>query len=217
MEKTRVLSRIRELGLVAVLRGPSKDLTIKIVEALVQGGILGIEITFTTPGAVIVVEELSQIFGDKILLGMGTVTSVSQVEEAVDAGAEFLVSPHYNSELAEQMSLTGLLTMFGAFTPTEIFQARAFGADIVKLFPGSLGGPKYLKAIRAPFPEIPILPTGGVNLENLVDWFDAGAIAVGAGSSLCPGNWAIEGRFHEITANAVAFQDALTRSRMNID
>jgi 2-dehydro-3-deoxyphosphogluconate aldolase/(4S)-4-hydroxy-2-oxoglutarate aldolase len=213
MTKEDTLSRISDLGLLAVIRGPSPELTFKMVEALIAGGVFGIEITFSTPSAGEVVKELEKTYGSQILLGMGTLTSVEHVQEAVEAGAQFVVSPHCEEGLAKAMTATGLATMIGAFTPSEIVKAHRLGSDVVKLYPGSSGTPKYLRSLRAPFPDIPIMPTGGVNIENIKEWFAAGAFAVGAGSALCPSAWAVEGRFKEITERANAFVQEVEKAR----
>lgn len=144
MSKQDILSRIREVGLLAVLRGPSPELTLKMVEALVTGGVSGIEVTYTTPNAVEVVRALDKRYGEQILLGLGTLTKPQQAAEAQAAGAHFLVSPHCEPNLARAMVATGLAVMIGALTPTEVEQAYRLGADIVKIFPGSLVGPGYL-------------------------------------------------------------------------
>jgi 2-dehydro-3-deoxyphosphogluconate aldolase/(4S)-4-hydroxy-2-oxoglutarate aldolase len=212
-EKAKVLARVKELGLLAVIRGPSPELTVKMVDALVAGGLLGIEITYTTPQAPSVVKALAQKYGDQILLGMGTLTRPEQGQEALESGAQFVVSPIVEPALAKAMVATGLGVMIGAFTASEVFQAYQLGSDVVKLFPGSLGGPAYMKALRGPFPNIPMMPTGGVSADNLGEWFAAGAVAVGAGSELCPPTWAREGRFDDITAKAAAFVQALKEAR----
>ena len=205
MSKQDILSRIREVGLLAVLRGPSPELTLKMVEALVTGGVSGIEVTYTTPNAVEVVRALDKRYGEQILLGLGTLTKPQQAAEAQAAGAHFLVSPHCEPNLARAMVATGLAVMIGALTPTEVEQAYRLGADIVKIFPGSLVGPGYLRSLRGPFPHIPTMPTGGVSVDNVGEWFSAGAVAVGAGSQLCPSDWAKEGRFDAITRRAREF------------
>lgn len=213
MSKQTTLDTIRQLGLLSVLRGPSFDLTLQMVDALVAGGVRGIEITFTTPNALEVVKSLDRRFGDQILLGMGTLTKPEQAAAAKEAGARFLVSPHCEKSLAGAMKETGLPIMLGALTPSEVILSRKLGSDVVKLFPGSLGGPEYLKALRGPFPDIPIMPTGGVSQDNVGDWFAAGAFAVGAGSNLCPTALAQERRFGEITALAKAFVQAVASAR----
>lgn len=215
MDKQIVLSKIKALGLVSVIRGPSADLTIKMVEALVEGGVLGIEITYSTPNAEDVVSKLSAHFGDRIILGMGTLTKPEQVKSALAAGAVFLVSPVCEPHLVKAMTSSGAATMIGALTPTEVFSAYEGGADVVKVFPGSLTGPSYIKALHGPFPHIPMMPTGGVSADNVADWFAAGVIAVGAGSELCPPKLAQEGKFAEISERASKFVQAVQNARVS--
>jgi len=213
MNKQEMLEKIKELGLLAVIRGPSADLTVQMVEALIKGGVLGIEITYSTPDAENVVKTLSSKFGSKIVLGMGTLTKTDQAESAKAAGANFLVSPICEPALVKSMVASGLLTMAGALTPTEVFQAYSLGTDVVKVFPGSLGGPSYVKALKGPFPYIPMMPTGGVSAANVADWFKAGVVAVGAGSELCPPDLAKAGKFEEITQKAADFVAVIKSSR----
>jgi 2-dehydro-3-deoxyphosphogluconate aldolase/(4S)-4-hydroxy-2-oxoglutarate aldolase len=213
MTKEIVLNEIQEVGVLAVLRGPSPDLTLKMVDALIKGGVTGIEITYTTPNAAEVVKSLDQQFGSEIVLGMGTLTKPEQVEEAVSAGATFLVSPHTDTTLGTEMASSGLPVMMGALTPSEVMKAVSLGSDVVKVFPGSLGGPAYMKALKGPFPDIPMMPTGGVSESNLVDWFKAGAFAVGAGSKLCPKEFALTGEFEKITQVAAKFMAAVKAAR----
>ena len=213
MNKNEVLEKVKSLGLLAVIRGPSPELTVQMVEALVNGGVKGIEITYSTPNAEDVVKSLSKKFGDSIVLGMGTLTKPEQAESAKAAGANFLVSPVCEKTLVEAMVKTGLLTMAGALTPTEVFQAYSLGTDVVKIFPGSVGGPAYIKALKGPFPQIPMMPTGGVNASNVAEWFAAGVVAVGAGSELCPPQLAKEGKFNEISQKAVEFVKVIQSSR----
>jgi 2-dehydro-3-deoxyphosphogluconate aldolase/(4S)-4-hydroxy-2-oxoglutarate aldolase len=196
VNKAETLQKIEQLGILAVLRGPSPDLTIKMVAALIEGGVTGIEITYSTPNASEVVRSLDQEFGSQILLG-----------------AKFLVSPHIEKTLASEMASCGLPVMMGALTPSEVMKARAYGSDVVKMFPGSLGGPTYMKALKGPFPDIPMMPTGGVNENNLGEWFAAGAFAVGAGSNLCPKEIAMAGEFQKITVIAKRFISALQTAR----
>lgn len=211
--KDKILQTIHKLGLLAVIRGPSPELTVKMVKALVDGGVTGIEITFTTPDALNVVKTLDKEFGSKITLGMGTLTSPEQAQAAKDAGAVFLVSPHTEDNLANAMTATGLPAMMGAFTSSEVMKAWSLGSDVVKIFPGSLGGPDLMKAFKGPFPDIPMMPTGGVNEDNLGEWFKAGAFAVGAGSNLCPKDLALTGEFSKITEIAKRFVDAVQKVR----
>ena len=213
MTKTEVLEKVKELGLLAVIRGPSPELTVKMVEALVAGGVLGIEITYSTPNAEEVVRTLSKQFGDSIVLGMGTLTKPEQSTCAKEAGANFLVSPICEPNLVKSMVASGLVTMAGAFTPTEVFQAYSLGVDVVKIFPGSQGGPAYMKALKGPFPYIPMMPTGGVNAGNMAEWFSVGAVALGAGSELCPPQLAKDGKFDEITKRAAEFVKVVRAAR----
>lgn len=213
MEKAETLRKIEQLGILAVLRGPSPDLTMKMVAALIEGGVRGIEITYSTPNAPEIVRSLDQEYGSQILLGMGTLTLPEQVEEAKEAGAKFLVSPHSEQTLASAMASCGLPVMMGALTPSEVMKARAYGSDVVKVFPGSLGGPAYMKALKGPFPDIPMMPTGGVNEKNLGEWFAAGAFAVGAGTNLCPKELAVAGEFGKITTIANNFISAVQVAR----
>jgi len=213
MNKAGTLEKVKELGLLAVIRGPSPELTVKMVEALVTGGVLGIEITYSTPNAEEVVRTLSKKFGDSIILGMGTLTKPEQALAAKKAGATYLVSPICEPNLLSSMIASELLTMAGALSPTEVFQAYNQGIDVIKIFPGSLGGPAYVKALKGPFPYIPMMPTGGVSAGNLADWFSTGVVAVGAGSELCPPKLAKEGKFDEISQRASDFVQAVKAAR----
>jgi 2-dehydro-3-deoxyphosphogluconate aldolase/(4S)-4-hydroxy-2-oxoglutarate aldolase len=213
MSKQQIINKIEEVGVLAVLRGPSEELTLKMVDALIKGGVIGIEITYSTPNAAQVVKSLNQEFGDQIVLGMGTLTKPEQVEEALGAGATFLVSPHTSDELGKEMAASGAPVMMGALTPSEVMKAYGLGSDVVKIFPGSLGGPKYMKSLKGPFTDIPMMPTGGVSDSNLVDWFKAGAFAVGAGSNLCPKELALSGEFGKITKVASDFMAAVKAAR----
>ena len=199
--------------MLAVLRGPSPEVTVQMVEALVAGGVLGIEITYSTPQAASVVRQVKARFGGEVLVGMGTCTRPDHAREAADAGATFLVSPHTEPELAAAMRDTGLPFMMGAITPSEVFASHSLGSDVVKLFPGSMGGPSHMKALKGPFPDIPMMPTGGVSKDNVGEWFKAGAIAVGAGSQLAPKDLALAGRYDEITAIAKDFVAAIEAAR----
>jgi 2-dehydro-3-deoxyphosphogluconate aldolase/(4S)-4-hydroxy-2-oxoglutarate aldolase len=213
MDKSDVLQRVKKLGLLAVIRGPSEALTLKMVDALVAGGVTGIEITYSTPNAPGVVKALAEAYGETILLGMGTLVEPRQAEEAKQSGAQFLVSPICEPGLVAAMAASGLAVMAGALTPTEVVQAHRLGADVVKVFPGSVGGPDYIKALRGPFPRIPLMPTGGVSIENVAAWFAAGVIAVGAGSELCPRSLAEAGEFGKIAENARVFNEAVQKAR----
>jgi 2-dehydro-3-deoxyphosphogluconate aldolase / (4S)-4-hydroxy-2-oxoglutarate aldolase len=213
MNKVEVLEKVKELGLLAVIRGPSPELTVRMVEALIAGGVLGIEITYSTPKAEEVVRTLSRQFGGSIVLGMGTLTRTDQAISAKEAGACFLVSPICEENLVKSMVASELLTMAGALTPTEVFQAFSLGSDVIKIFPGSFAGPAYIKALKGPFPYIPMMPTGGVNAVNMAEWFSTGVVAVGAGSELCPPQLASDGKFDEISRRASAFMQVVKDAR----
>ena len=212
MEPVRTLEKTEELGLLAVVRGESRSAALEVVGALVEGGVLGIEITFTTPEAPRVIRDLDAEYGDGILLGAGTVITREQVDLAAEAGSTFLVSPGCDPELLPAMLETGLLVLPGVLTPSEVMLAHRLGAPAVKLFPGSSGGPSYLKALLGPFPDISFVPTGGVSVDNAQDWFAAGARAVGAGSALAPPSLAGRDR-GEVVETARRFAEAVRAAR----
>jgi len=171
-------------GVVAILRGRSASHLDAVLDVLVEAGIRSLEVTLTTPDALSAVRRAVDRFGSAATIGAGTVRTVADVSGAVDAGAAYLVSPHTDPVLAARARELGVAYLPGAFTPTEIVAAMAAGATAVKLFPARLGGPRYLRDIREPLPDVPIVPTGGVSAENAAEWFAAGAVAVGAGGSL---------------------------------
>lgn len=182
------------------------------VDALVNGGVRGIEITYSTPDAPAVIAEVTRRHGDAVLVGAGTVTAPGQAAEATAAGARFLVSPGTRPALAAEMRETGATVMLGALTPSEVMLAVELGADVVKVFPASLGGPSYLKALRGPFPDVPLMPTGGVSAGNIGEWLAAGAIAVGAGGELCSGADLAARAYDTIEAKARTFMAGLARA-----
>lgn len=213
MTKQETLQQIRANGLIAVLRGPSAELTLKMVDALVAGGVCTIEVTLSTPDAYAVTAEVAAKYQHQIVLGMGTLTEVSDVDKAVAAGARFLVSPVCEPNLVKAMVASGLVTMAGALTPTEVLATYRMGVDVVKLFPGSLVGPSYIKSLHGPFPQIPLMPTGGVSADNVAQWLQAGAVAVGAGGELCSSALAKSGQFDKITEVARHFVAAVKAAR----
>ena len=207
------LDALAEAAVVAVLRAPDRDSALRGVDALVAGGITGIEITYSTPGAPSLIAEVDRRYGDEVVLGAGTVRTARQAGEAVAAGARYLVSPGTTEELARAMRETGATLLLGALTPSEVMTASGLGADAVKVFPASLGGPGYLRSLRGPFPDLRFVPTGRVNPSNVADWFGAGAIAVGAGGELCSAADLAAGRFDDIRARAREFAEAVARRR----
>jgi 2-dehydro-3-deoxyphosphogluconate aldolase/(4S)-4-hydroxy-2-oxoglutarate aldolase len=196
-------------GVVAILRGRSSAHLDAVVDVLVEAGIRSLEVTLTTPDALAAVGRSVARFGSAVAIGAGTVRTVLDVAAAVDAGAAYLVSPHTDPALASRARSLGVAYLPGAFTPTEIVAAMAAGATAVKLFPARLGGPRYLRDIREPLPDVPIVPTGGVSAENAAEWFAAGAVAVGVGGSLI-GDALDGGPLSGLRARAVALVEAST-------
>jgi 2-dehydro-3-deoxyphosphogluconate aldolase/(4S)-4-hydroxy-2-oxoglutarate aldolase len=190
------LDDLNRTGVVAVIRGASADAAVAMAEALVAGGVFGIEITYSTPDCCAAIRRAKALLPSTALVGVGTVLTVDQLEAARDAGATYAVSPHTDEAIVRRAVNLGLPMLPGAVTPTEIVRAHQLGASCVKLFPGSAVDPDYLKAVRAPLPHIPLMPTGGVALDNMHLWFAAGAVAVGMGGNLAKGTPA------EITAAA---------------
>lgn len=209
MSHVETLDALRSARVVAVIRAPSAALAVRTSEALLDGGVSAVEITYSTPDAPNAIAELIARHGDRLTVGAGTIRSVAHVAAAVAAGAEFLVSPGTVPDLAAAMRSTDSLTVLGALTPTEVMIADREGADLVKLFPASLGGPALLRALRGPFPDIRFMPTGGVTPGNLHQWLGAGAFAVGTGSDLCPPDAIAAEDWPRITALARTYRDAL--------
>lgn len=180
------LKSLNEAAVVAVIRAASADAAVATSHALVRGGVTGIEVTFTTPGAADAIARVRREL-PTALVGAGTVLELSELRTACDAGASFLVSPHFDPELLAAAKERKVPYLPGALTPTEIVRAWKAGAACVKLFPGSAVGPGYVKAIRGPLPEVPLMPTGGVDEKNLGEWLKAGVVAVGMGGALATG------------------------------
>ncbi|KAF1305396.1 bifunctional 4-hydroxy-2-oxoglutarate aldolase/2-dehydro-3-deoxy-phosphogluconate aldolase [Enterococcus saccharolyticus] len=186
MKKVEILNKIAHAGIVAVIRGETSAEAIKSSQAILAGGIQGIEVTFTVPQAETVIYDLQQQYQNhpEIVIGAGTVLDAVTARIAISAGAQFIVSPCFDKETAKLCNLYQVPYLPGCMTITEIKTALSYGADIIKLFPGNLSGPSAIKAFRGPLPTIEIMPTGGVSLENLHEWFEAGSIAVGVGGNL---------------------------------
>jgi 2-dehydro-3-deoxyphosphogluconate aldolase/(4S)-4-hydroxy-2-oxoglutarate aldolase len=216
LNQPSTLDSLKTAGIIAVLRAPSAGKALTAVHSLVAGGVTGIEITYTTPQAAKVIAHIHREYGGAVYLGAGTVTMEHQAKEAVDAGAQFLVSPGIDPVLITTMLATGVAVFPGALTPTEVMAATRLGAHAVKIFPASLVGPAYLRALRGPFPAVSLLPTGGINSNNLMDWMSAGAVAVGVGSELCPSAAMAESRWSEIEATARYFVDAFASARAQV-
>ena len=214
MDKQAILKRIAELGLLAVLRAPDPAGARRTVDALVEAGVLGIEITYSTPDAASVIADVKQNYGDEVLVGTGTLVTYAQVAEAEEAGASYLVSPGFDDEVVASMRATSLPAMAGVPTPTEVMMRGVrMSVDVMKLFPGSLGGPSYLRSLRGPFPDVPFMPTGGVSAYNVGDWLAAGAIAVGAGGELASASDISSGDFAGIREKGRRFLTAIHQAR----
>ncbi len=212
MVKQDVLHKIREVGVVAVIRAESADQAVKISRACVEGGIPAIELTFTVPGAESVLKELAKTFKkEELILGAGTVLDSQTARIAILAGATYIVSPGFDLETAQMCNLYQVPYMPGCLTITEMLNALKSGVDIVKLFPGSAFGPSYVKAVRGPLPDINIMPTGGVSLDNVDEWIKNGVVAVGVGGELTAP--AKKGDYEGVRKNAVLFVEAVKRAR----
>ncbi len=209
--------RIVECGLVAIVRADtSVENVVAAIGAVLEGGIRCIEVSMTTPGALDCIEQAARRFeGSPLFLGVGTVTHEEVCYEAIGAGAQYVVSPVIAPPVIDAAHELNKPVLAGAYTPTEIFQARDFGADLVKLFPAGFGGVDYLKTVRAPFPHIPLVPTGGVTVDNMGDFFEAGAVAVGVGNGLVNPALVQAGDLEGLTRNARAFSEALRAARGN--
>ena len=205
---------IYDTGLIPIIRVESADIAFKVADAFLEGNVNIIEVTMSVPGAVDVVKQLVEKFGDKVLVGKGTVVYGKMAEEVINAGSQFVVSPNYSRDLIETAIKHNKPIIPGALTPTEIFDAFTMGADAVKVFPcGTVGGASYLKAIRGPLPHIPLVPTGGVNLETAGPMLEAGAYALGVGGAITDKKAIKEGKFEVITENVREFIDVVKRYR----
>lgn len=212
--KEKAMKLIYDTGLIPIIRVESADIAFKVADAFLDGDINIIEVTMSVPGAVDVVEQLIERYGEKVLIGTGTVLDSKMAEEVIKAGSEFIVSPNYSRDLIETAKKHDKPIIPGALTPTEIFDAYTMGADAVKVFPcGNVGGADYLKAIRAPLPHIPLVPTGGVSLETAGPLLDAGAYALGVGGAITDKKAIKEGRFELITENVRKFLDIVKTHR----
>lgn len=206
------LDRVLDRKIVAVIRAESPDLLVDVAEALLAGGVEVMEVTFTVPRAARVIEKVADRLGSRILLGAGTVLDTETARAAFLAGAEFIVSPAVNVEVIEMCRRYSKLVMPGAFTPTEVVTAWQAGADIVKVFPSDLVGPKYLKLLHGPLPHIRLMPTGGVNLDTAGEFLKAGACALGIGGSLVEAKAVAAGDMKRIESLARQFVDVVARS-----
>ena len=213
MDKVEVVARTRSTGIVAIMRHTEAGRAIETAEALLGAGVEVIEVTMNTAGALGMINRLVAHFGDRVVVGAGTVLSVDAAKEAVDAGARLLVSPHLDEGIVCYAGEAEIAVIPGAFTPTEIFRAWSAGASLVKVFPAGPVGPRYIRDVLAPLNQIPLLPTGGVNLENAAEFIRAGASALGLGSALVDPKLVAEGKYDQIARTAAAFGEAVRLGR----
>ena len=202
MKREEVLARIMESGVVAVIRMKDTNRLLKVIGAVRQGGVKCIEITMTVPGAVEIIRQLSKTVPPDVLLGAGTVVDEATAAQVIDAGAQFVVGPVLNLGVVALCRQRGVAVMPGCYTPTEILTAWDAGADIVKVFPATSLGPKYFKDLQGPFPDIRLMPTGGVTIDNVGEWIAAGACAVGIGSDLLDKKAIEDERYEVLTGRA---------------
>jgi 2-dehydro-3-deoxyphosphogluconate aldolase / (4S)-4-hydroxy-2-oxoglutarate aldolase len=215
--KEKSLAQIRAVGLVPIVRAPSAEDAMLAAEAIVAGNIGIAEITLTVPHALQVLEKVADKFGDKVLLGAGTILDPESCRAALLAGAEFIVTPSLNLQVIEMALRYSKPCVAGALTPTEIVTAWQAGTDWVKIFPcGPVGGAKYIKALKGPFPQIEFVPTGGVNLETTPEFIKAGAAAVAVGGELVDLNALREGKVEVISANARKYVEAVRTARASL-
>ncbi|MBR6523391.1 MAG: bifunctional 2-keto-4-hydroxyglutarate aldolase/2-keto-3-deoxy-6-phosphogluconate aldolase [Clostridia bacterium] len=212
MDKEKVITRITDVGVVAVVRAENSEKAMRIVDACIEGGIPAIELTFTVPKAHKVIEDLAAKYSsDEIILGAGTVMDSETARIAMLSGAEYIVSPYFDLETVKTCNRYRVPCMPGAMTIKEVVAAMEAGADIFKIFPGDLFGPKIIKDIKGPIPYAKMMPTGGVDVDNVDQWIKAGAVAVGAGSSLTAG--AKTGDYKAVAETAKKFVEAVKAAR----
>lgn len=213
MDRDAALRKIHDVGIIAILRLPRGGDILKVIEALVRGGGEVVEVTMNTPGALAGLKEAASRFGDEVLWGAGTVLDEATAAAAIEAGAQFIVTPTLSPAVIRLCRRLGVAVVPGAFTPTEVLQAWEAGADLVKVFPASVGGADYLRALRGPLPHLRLCPVGGVTLENAADFLAAGAYALGVGGGLVSQQAVEERRFEEITAKMGRFRQVVHEAR----
>jgi 2-dehydro-3-deoxyphosphogluconate aldolase / (4S)-4-hydroxy-2-oxoglutarate aldolase len=214
MNKSEVLNKIREIGVVPVVRASSADEALRVVDAIREGGVPVLEITMTVPGAVQVIEEIVKRHGNDVLVGAGTVLDPETARACILAGAQFVVSPALNLDTIEMCRRYSIGIMPGALTPTEVITAWQAGADVVKVFPcGAMGGASYLKSLKAPFPQVELIPTGGVSLKTAADFIAAGAMALGVGADLVDTKAIKEGNPSKVTEAARQYVEIVRQAR----
>ena len=213
MSKVEILNTIRETGVIAIMRAQSSDQLIAAADAIKKGGVSVIEVTMTTPGALGVISAAKERYGSDVAFGAGSVLDPETGRAAILAGADFVVSPILNLGLIELCNRYGVATMPGCYSPTEVITGWEAGADLIKLFPASFGGPALVKAILAPLPQVQIVPVGGVNLDTAADFISKGAVALGVGSSLVSQKLLDSGDLDELTRRAGAYIEEVRKGR----
>lgn len=217
MNKREVMQRIGEVGLVPVVRANSADEAMRVTDAIKEGGVSVLEITMTVPGAVRVIEEMAKRYGDEVLVGAGTVLDAETARACILAGANFIVSPSLNLDTIELCRRYSIAVCPGALTPTEVVTAWQAGADVIKVFPCSaVGGAKYLKAIKAPLPQIELIPTGGVSLSTAAEFIQAGALALGVGADLVDTKAIRAGEPEKVTQAARKYVEIVREARASL-
>ena len=212
--KSEIISLLTNPGIIAVIRAQTPEQILPLSEALIAGGIIAIEITMTTPNAIEAIRSAREKIGNRALIGVGTVLDLESCRASIAAGAEFVVSPICRTELVAPAHAANRAIMLGAFTPTEAQIAHEAGADFIKLFPAESLGTGYIKAVRAPLPHLRIIPTGGMDVHNVADFFKAGCEAVGLGSSLVSSKILQDADWPELTRRARAFVQAARQARI---
>ena len=207
------LKIIAETGLVAILRGFGHNESLKAAEALVRGGVKALEVTYNTPGAEAVLKELVKEFGQEAVVGAGTVMTTENLRSAIDSGASFILAPNFEESIVKETIAAGLLAIPGAFTATEVAAAHRSGAGMIKIFPVSSVGPQYIKDLRGPLNNIPLMPVGGVDLQNAADFIRAGSAALGVGGSLLKKELVAENRLAELTKLAEDYLRKILEAR----
>ncbi len=210
--KLNVLQKIMDSGVVAVVRAESSEQAVKIADACLKGGVAAIEITFTVPGAADVIKDLAANYKNgEIIIGAGTVLDSETARIAILAGAQYIVSPSFNAETVKLCNRYQVPIMAGCMTIKEVVEAMEAGTDIIKLFPGEALGASFVKALKGPLPQAPVMPTGGVGLDNVADWIKAGCVAVGVGGNLTAG--AKKGDYESITEIGKQFIEKVRQAR----
>ena len=216
MLKQEQMERIEDCGVVAIIRANSSGELIDVAAAIKEGGVDVIEVTMTTPDALQVISDVSKKYGDEVLIGVGSVLDAETARAAILAGAEFVVSPVVKQDVIELSRRYSKVVMPGAFTPTEILTAWEMGADYVKVFPSSFGGASYIKAVKAPLPQIPLVPTGGVNVDTAGEFIKAGSATLGVGSALVSKQVVAKRQFDVLTETARRLVQEVQKARQEM-